>query len=60
MLDEIGAQDLADHVLGVVCGQLRGLQLAQAPIDTDPWRGTHLDVQVRAPRFHKGAQVRLD
>jgi hypothetical protein len=60
VLDEVRAQHLADHVLGVVSGQLGRLELAQATIDAHPWRGPDLDMQVRTPRFDQGAQVRLD
>ena len=60
LLDQVLAQHLADHLLGVGGREVAGLQLAQAAVDAHPGRRADLAVQVGATALHEGAQEGLD
>jgi hypothetical protein len=56
LLDQVVAQYLAHHVLGVRGGQRGRLELAQPAVDADPRRRPHLDVQIGPADLAEGAQ----
>jgi hypothetical protein len=53
LLNEIGAQNLANHVLSVLCCQFRSIESAQDTIDPNAGHGTNLAVQVRSTGMHQ-------
>src|SRR5205085_6600672 len=60
LLDEVGTQHLAHHLLRVRSSQVTGLELAQPAVNAYPGRRADLAVEVGPAALHQSAQEGLD